>query len=101
MDSLADEAVPIEPVSASKFPANREINRDLRIRGPRSAVLASNQSVSSIVCSQIPYAKEQGIFPERTGKYIEDHGRISRHIAAHVAFPSVDRCHRRHAIFWH
>jgi hypothetical protein len=37
---LADEAVPMEPVSASKFPANREINREFGNLGPRSAVLA-------------------------------------------------------------
>jgi hypothetical protein len=52
--TLADEAVPIEPVSASKFPANREINREFRSFGRGSADLASNQRETSIGCSQIP-----------------------------------------------
>jgi hypothetical protein len=60
--TLADEAVSIEPVSASKFPANREINREFRGFGRCSADLTTTQSATSRACSQIPYTREQGIF---------------------------------------
>jgi hypothetical protein len=39
-DWLAEDAVHCEPVSAPKFPANREINREFCRFAPRSAILA-------------------------------------------------------------
>src|ERR1700738_394702 len=50
-DSLADETVNGEPVSASGFPANREFNREFFKFGPFSAILASNQRANSSACS--------------------------------------------------
>jgi hypothetical protein len=47
-DWLADETVPFEPVSASKFPANREINKEIRCLGLGSADSAPNQRETSI-----------------------------------------------------
>jgi hypothetical protein len=48
--------------SGSKFPANREFNREFFEFGLPSAILAPNRPANSIACSKIPYAMEQGIF---------------------------------------
>jgi hypothetical protein len=48
--------------SASKFPANREKNREFhRIRLP-GAIFVHLQRANSKALSEIPYATEQGIF---------------------------------------
>ena len=66
---MADDAVHYEPVSATKFPANREINREFcRIR-PSIAIFASDQRADSIAYSRIPYATEQGILAAITGNF--------------------------------
>jgi hypothetical protein len=61
MDCVVADAVVVEPVSAPKFPANREINREFFDFG-----LARGSEVA--ICpmihwtwSKIPYSTEQGI----------------------------------------
>jgi hypothetical protein len=41
---------------------NREIYREFRRNRLSAAILASNRRANSMVCNQIPYAMEQGIF---------------------------------------
>src|SRR5262245_26970412 len=53
----------------SKFPANRENNREFRRIRPSTAIFVSDQRPDSIACSQIPYAAEQGIFAAITGNF--------------------------------
>src|SRR5450759_1044295 len=60
-EGLAADAVVVEPVSTTKFPANREKNREFfnskhcsRLRWPTSPMI-------SMILSQIPYSTEQGI----------------------------------------
>jgi hypothetical protein len=73
-DWLAENAVRIEPVSASKFPASREKNREFCGFRPSAAILASNRSSDSMACRQIPYATEQGIFGGITGNFFQRTG---------------------------
>ena len=69
-----ENAVRIEPVSASKFPASREKNREFCGFRPSAAILASNRSSDSMACRQIPYATEQGIFGGITGNFFQRTG---------------------------
>jgi hypothetical protein len=48
------DAVAIEPVSATKFPANREINREFAQIGRVLLILTPKSRVDSIVSNQIP-----------------------------------------------
>src|SRR5713226_403083 len=66
-DWVADDAVLIAPVSGLKFPTSREINREFREFAPNSVILAPIQAATSMACSQIPYASEQGIFLPKQG----------------------------------
>ena len=61
------DAVPVEPVSTLKFPANREINREFREIRPIDAILKADTRANSEACSEIPYAKEQGIISAEQG----------------------------------
>jgi hypothetical protein len=54
-DSVAGDAVRGEPVCGSKFPANREINREFFKFGLFSAIFASNRPANSTACVEIPY----------------------------------------------
>jgi hypothetical protein len=56
------DAVQVEPVSTPEFPANREINREIRQIRPPDAILKANTRADSEACSKIPYSSEQGIF---------------------------------------
>ena len=88
---MADDAVLIGPVSGLKFPANREINREFRGFGPNSTIRASIQPATSMACSQIPYATEQGIFLPKQGIpsseqgifWAEQASQISASLSAH------------------
>src|SRR5262249_18332993 len=61
------DAVVLEPVSASKFPANREINREFRRIGVLVRNLIADTREDSETCSEIPYSTEQGIFAKEQG----------------------------------
>ena len=73
LDCLADDAVRCEPVSAVKFPANREINREFcRIR-PSTAILMRNQRADSIAYDRAQHeAWRQSDLNQR--EYCEAHG---------------------------
>jgi hypothetical protein len=71
----------IEPVSVSKFPANREINREFcEIRSSR-VNSTSSQRENSIASSRIPYAMEQGIFFTEQGRIWSEQGNLVRWIS--------------------
>jgi Haem-degrading len=73
-DCVADDAVSCEPVSAAKFPANREINREFcRIRSS-TAILMRDQRADSITYGRIPDATEQGISKGVSGKIFQGTG---------------------------
>ena len=61
-----------------KFPANREKNREFRGNRPSAAILTPNRRANSMVCNQIPYATEQGIFKRVSGKIFHGTGKFSR-----------------------
>jgi hypothetical protein len=71
---LVADAVGIEPVSASKFPANREKNREFRRIRASLAFFVSNRPVHSATCRQIPYSTEQGIISMYQGNSFEEQG---------------------------
>ena len=71
---MVADAVVVEPVSAPKFPANREINREFFDFG-----LARGSEVA--ICpmihwtwSKIPYSTEQGIFVKEQGIFTREQG---------------------------
>jgi hypothetical protein len=70
------DAVGCEPASASKFPDNRENNREFcRIR-PSTAIFMSDQRADSMPYSGIPYATEQGIFKRVSGNFFRGTGNL-------------------------
>src|SRR5262249_49671779 len=73
-DCLAEDAVSCELVSAPKFSANREINREFSRIRPSTAIFGSNQRVDSIASSRIPCATEQGISKRVSGKIFQGTG---------------------------
>src|SRR5262249_45261711 len=77
-DWVADDAVSCEPVSGSKFPANREINREFRRIRPSIAVFVSDRRADSMAYSGIPYATEQGIFKCISGNLFRETGKSSQ-----------------------
>jgi hypothetical protein len=61
------DAVTIEPVSTSEFPANREKNREFFSSGPPLQMRASTSPETSGLLCQIPYSSEQGISNNEQG----------------------------------
>jgi len=75
-DCVVVDAVGCEPASASKFPDNRENNREFcRIR-PSTAIFMSDQRADSMPYSGIPYATEQGIFKRVSGNFFRGTGNL-------------------------
>jgi hypothetical protein len=70
------EAVSCELVSRTKFPANREINREFRRIRRAIAIFVSDQPADSIAYSGIPYATEQGIFKCVSGNFFSKNREI-------------------------
>jgi hypothetical protein len=64
---MVADAVAVEPVSTSKFPANREKNREFRRIRTLSAILKAETRINSDAYSKIPYSTEQGIFAKEQG----------------------------------
>src|SRR5262249_55567675 len=60
----------------TKFPANKEINREFCKFGASAAISASNQRANSKACSKIAYATEQGIFAAITGNFFAITGNL-------------------------
>src|SRR5262249_11158586 len=72
-------AVGCELVSASKFPANRENNREFCRMRPSVAIFVLNEPAASIAYNGIPYATEQGISKRVSGKIFQETG--NRYVA--------------------
>jgi len=58
----------------TKFPANREINREFRRIRPSTAIFVSDERANSMASSRIHYATEQGIFNVYQGIFFEEQG---------------------------
>jgi hypothetical protein len=54
-ESAVADAVHVEPVSATEFPANREINRENRKIRPAKATRASLSAATMGLSREIPY----------------------------------------------
>ena len=73
-DCVVADAVAVEPVSAPKFPANREINREFcRIRS-LCEILKVDMRANSKAFSRIPCATEQGIISAEQGIPAQEQG---------------------------
>jgi hypothetical protein len=57
-----------------KFPANREINRELSNFGPFPGILGLNRPANSDGYNKIPYATEQGIILMEQGTCLGEQG---------------------------
>jgi hypothetical protein len=64
---LVADAVQVETVSTTKFPANREKNREFCKIVASEAAEIPNSGLVTGRCSQIPYSTEQGKLGARTG----------------------------------
>jgi hypothetical protein len=110
----------IEPVSAFKFPANREINREFRRIRPLSCDFDVQSTRGFNGFQPNSLHNRTGNFFRRTGKDLEQTGnlmggsaklRLKRRCSAHVAaaskkFRQQPACHlsrrsKRHACRWH
>jgi hypothetical protein len=74
---MVADAVAFEPVSAAKFPANREINREFRRIRPPCKILKPDTRTISKAFSQIPYETEQGIISAEQGILAREQGVLS------------------------
>jgi hypothetical protein len=78
-DCVVVDAACIEPVSTSKFPANREINSEFRGNRPSAAILGTQSaSQTQSFTARIPCATEQGIFKLYQGKFFDEQGIFTR-----------------------
>jgi hypothetical protein len=79
-DWMVAHAFQVEPVSAGKFPANREINREF-CKIQRSATnLRAWTRANPMACSEIPCSAEQGIFAKEQGICTLRTGNFSRQV---------------------
>jgi hypothetical protein len=74
---LAADAVVVERVSAAKFPANREKNREYLRTHLFSEILKAYTRATSAAYSVIPYATEQGTFSAEQGILAQEQGILS------------------------
>lgn len=88
---MVADAVAVKPVSTTKFPANREMNRDYFDFG---AVFRSDAPVRPMISgpwSQIPCSSEQGIFEQEQGIFRVDQGKFGSHDRGADSHPEVAR----------
>ena len=78
---MVADAVQVEPVSTSKFPANREINREFGRIAHLIAILNTDTRANSEACSKIPYSMEQGISAKGTGNLFARTGNFELRIS--------------------
>ena len=67
--NLVEDAVEVEHVSATKFPANREINREFFNFGPGSRLRGSQTPNDFVAFEPNSLLNGKGNFLERTGKF--------------------------------
>ena len=72
MQSAANQSPP------TKFPANREINREFCSIRPAAAISTPGQPVNSTAFSRIPCATEQGIFTCLSGNFFRGTGKFNQ-----------------------
>src|SRR5262245_39707159 len=72
---MVADAVGFEPVSAFKFPANRENNREFCKIRPSATNLRSRTRANPMAYGEIPYAAEQGIFAKEQRICLHEQGR--------------------------
>jgi hypothetical protein len=68
------DAVAVEPVSTTKFPANREKNREFFKIRTASQIRGLDRPVNSGGWLEIPYSLEQGISEQQQGILERDQG---------------------------
>ena len=71
---MVADAVLVEPVSAAKFPANREKNREFRKIVASRAPEICNNGLGTGLLTQIPYSTEQGIILAEQGILTREQG---------------------------
>ena len=89
IDCVVEDAVVFEPVSAAKFPANREKNREF-CRIAFSAVSQTlNNGARTGLPMRIPYSTQQGIILAEQGSLAKEQGILSAgiEIVAERDFP--------------
>src|SRR3974390_3145165 len=87
---MVADAVAVEPVSASKFPANREINREFLGIDPLDTVWVADTSANSEGCGKIPYTTEQGIILKKQGFWTAPQG-VNREFESRIADIEIQR----------
>ena len=74
---MVADAVAVEPVSPTNFPANREKNREFfDFRRPFRLRWLTRPTIS-VTWSQIPYSMKQGIFSAEQGILPQEQGILS------------------------
>jgi hypothetical protein len=76
-DCVVADAVVCEPVSAAKFPANREKNREFYRNEVLVASATVNNGVVTGLSTRIPYSTEQGIILAKQGIFAREQGILS------------------------
>jgi hypothetical protein len=71
---MAADAVAVEPVSASLFPANREENREFNKIGTSGVLEIGNNAVVTGVSARIRYSGQQGIISAKQGMLAREQG---------------------------
>jgi hypothetical protein len=71
---MVADAVAAEPVSAPKFPAKREINREFYRIHPLCEILSADTRAISKAFGRIPYATEQRIISAEQGFLTQEQG---------------------------
>src|SRR6187200_2688511 len=64
---MVAHAVQVEPVSIAEFPANREINRDIRQIGSREPISIANTRAKLQTCGKISLRNRTGNYFGETG----------------------------------
>jgi hypothetical protein len=76
VDCVVADAVAVEPVSTTKFPANREKNREFFNFWPYRGLEHPMRPMISMALEQIPHAIEQGIISAEQGILLQEQGSV-------------------------
>ena len=89
------DAVVVEPVSTSKFPADREKNKEFCKSGAPDAIFAHSRPANSVLCSKIPYEMGREFFGKIDGTTRNGHAGNEEHAYAGWALKRADRYTQR------
>ena len=84
-EKVVADAVAIEPVSASQFPANREKNREFSEFKAIARISVATKPMISGLLGQTPFAGEQGILSTEQGILTQEQGISLRYSAINRA----------------